>query len=105
MKKIKWIKKKYNEWMLNRLVKYSGLWLAPEPGVWGLMDRGQEDEILADLYEDDRFVLLLKKYAEQANKAVLISLNQVELGKFLALNGLILKSRRAFKNKNESKSK
>lgn len=93
-----WIKRKYNRWLLNRLIKYTGVDIKPEPGIWGLTDKKEEDEVLARIYEDTVFISLLKKYAESANKSVLVSMSQVELGKFLALNGLILRSKRAFKN-------
>lgn len=81
------------------MIKYSGVWLTPEPNVWGKVDPKEEERILADLYADDRFVMLFKKYAERANKGVLTSLNQVELGKFLAFNGLLAKAKRAWNDK------
>ena len=94
-----WVKNKYNKFLLEKLIKYSGVWLEPEPDVWGRISPKEEDQILIDLYSDDRFILLFKKYAERANKGVLSSLNQIELGKFLAFNGLILKAKRAWNDK------
>lgn len=69
------------------------------------MKAKEEDEILIQIYDNDQIVMLLKKYAEQANKGVLGSLSQIELGKFLAFNGVLLKARRAFKNKDAPTNK
>jgi len=77
--------------------------LEPEPNVWGRFSTAEENAVLAKIYEDDDFIALLKKYAEVANKSVLGSLSQVELGKFLALNGVILRSRRAFQEQSKQK--
>lgn len=102
---MKWIQRKYNTWLLDKLVKYSGVWLSPEPGTWGLLKQKEEEDILVQIYENDQIVMLLKKYAEQANKGVLSNLNQVDLGKFLAFNGLLLKCRRAWLNQDKSVKK
>jgi len=91
------LKRKYNTWLLKRLIKYTGVDIRPEPGIWGLVNQKEEEEVLAEIYKNTQFISLLKKYAETANKCVLVSLNQIELGKFLALNGLILRSKRAYK--------
>ena len=92
-----YLRRKYNAWLITRLLKLTGVDLKPEPGIWGVTDQQEEEDVLAEIYKNTPFISLLKKYAETANKSVLVSLNQVELGKFLALNGLILRSRRAFK--------
>jgi len=96
-----WIKRKYNAWLLKRLIRYTGVDIKPEPGIWGLVDKKEEEEVLAEIYNNTSFISLLKKYAETANKSVLVSMSPIELGKFLALNGLILRAKRAFKKQNE----
>ena len=73
--------------------------MRPEPGVCGRMTAKEESDVLTRIYEDDEMVALLKKYAEVANKSVLVTLSHIELGKFLALNGIILKAKRAFMSK------
>ena len=95
---MKYLRKKYNAWLFNQLIRYVGIDLKPEPGIWGTLDQREEQETLARIYQDDLFIALLKKYAERANKSVLTSLSQLELGKFLAYNAIILKAKKAFKD-------
>lgn len=91
--------------MLNRLIKYTGVDTEPAPGVWGLYDKVEAGDTLSGIYENTKYINLLKKYAEVANKSVLVSLSQVELGKFLALNGLILKAKKAHRDRAERDKK
>lgn len=95
---VNWVIKKYNNWLLRQLYKYAGVWLEPEPGIWGIPEKEREKSTLSTMYENDEIIWLLKKYAEQANKGVLSNLNQVDLGRFLAFNGLILRAKRAYKD-------
>lgn len=100
------IKQKWNKWLLNRLVTFTGLDLRPEPGIWGVLTQKEEDDVLAELYKNTLFISLLKKYAEGNVKNILATSRLdmdygKELGRFLAFNGLILKSRRAFQNKSK----
>ncbi len=99
---INWIKIKWNTYLLNKLVNYTGMDLRPEPGVWGIIPKEQEDSVLARIYGDKEIVALLKIYAEIANKALIAAPDLAKAeqfrGHFLSLNGLILKAKRAFKN-------
>ena len=100
-----WIKKKYNQWMLDYLVDYTGVRLDPDPGVWGLVSKEQEADTLKRIWDDELLIILIKKYAEQANKSTLAGLSQIELGKFLFANGLLLKAKRAFNDANKPTNK
>ena len=105
-----WLKKKYNRWLLNWLIRYTGIRLEPEPGIWGLLTAKEEDDVLAGIYGNDAFIALLKKYAETRVKTILSTARLdadywKNLGEFLAFNGIIMKSKRAFKNKNERTNK
>lgn len=82
-------------------MRYTGVSLEPSPGTWGRFSTAEENAVLVRVYEDDDFIALLKKYAEVANKSVLGSLNPIELGKFLALNGVILRAKRAFQERSK----
>lgn len=95
----------YHNWLFKRLLKYSGVWLEPDPGVWGILEKDREQRTLITLYENDEIIWLFKKYAERANKGVLSNLNTVDLGKFLAFNGLIVKAKLAYKDASKGNTK
>lgn len=98
---INFFKKKYNKWLFKKLLEFSGVDVKPDPGVWGLVEAQEEQRVLADLYKNELFISLLKKYAETANKSILGETRidfefGKQIGKFLAFNGLILKAKKAF---------
>ena len=86
----------------------SGVNLSPDPGIWGVLDQKEEEQVLAYLYEDKDFIALMKKYAEGANKALIARVNTDQeywkyRGQFFCYNSMIVKSRRAWiKTKKQS---
>jgi len=94
---------------MEQLLLETGVDLSPEEGVWGILDKSEEDIVLASIYKNKLFVSLLRKYAEGANKAMInrASMDQEYWkfrGQFFCYNSILLKARRAFiklQDKNE----
>lgn len=97
-------------WILDKLLEESGVDLSPEPNVWGVLSQAEEDNVLAQLWENKLWVALKRKYAEGANKAVLARTTSDKefwqfKAKFMVHNSELLKARRAaLKLKNEKPS-
>lgn len=86
------------------MLKEAGIDLSPEPDVWGILSQTEEENVLARMYQDKMFVALLRKYAEGANKAMILAVkNQKEKqalrlnAQFFCYNSMIIKARRAFR--------
>ena len=94
------LRSQLKQWAISQLLLETGVRIDPEPGVWGILEKNEEDIVLARLYNDKLFIALLRKYAEGANKALLarVSMDQEYWklrGQFFCYNSMILKSRRA----------
>ena len=90
------------EWSLNNLLLQTGIDVSPEPGVFGILSKGEEENVLARLYNDKEFIALLRKYAEGANKAMIMAVKNERdkqalrfNAQFFCYNSIILKARRA----------
>lgn len=88
------------QWAITQLLLETGVHLDPEPDVWGILAKDEEEIVLSRLYEDKLFIALLKKYAEGSNKALIarVSMDQEYWkfrGQFFCYNSLILKAKRA----------
>lgn len=113
MKILLFLKNKFQYWVLNQLLQFNSVDISPEPNVYGVMDKIEEEEILARIYEDKELIALFRKYAEGANKAMVVAVRNKLFNDALRFNGqfycysnLIIKSRKAYsrlKKKNESK--
>lgn len=93
---------KLREWTLEQLLLETGVRLDPEPDIWGILDKGEEDTVLARLYADKLWLALMRKYAETANrkmvtKALMDQQYWKWRGEFFCYTQQILKARRAFK--------
>ena len=92
---------------MEQLLLETGVRLDPDPDVWGILPKGEEEIVLARLYEDKLWCSLMRKYAEGANKAMInrCSMDQEYWkfrGQFFCYNNMLLKARRAsLKLKNE----
>ena len=93
---------KLRTWTVNQLLKETGVDLSPEPDVWGVLSQAEEDNVLARLWNDKEWLALMKKYAEGANKALIVAVRNKDIdlamryvGQFFSYNSMILKSRRA----------
>ena len=81
----------------------TGIDLSPEPNVWGILSKTEEENVLARMYADKLFLALLRKYAEGANKAMIMAVKSQQdkqalrfNAQFFCYNSMILKARRAF---------
>jgi len=94
------IKQKVRLWVLNELLRETGVDVTPEPNVWGVLDQAEEENVLARLWGDKEWIALLRKYAEGANKA-LLARTQADKefwqyqAKFMCWNSMLLRARRA----------
>lgn len=87
---------------LDQLLLWSGVDVSPEPNVWGALEKAEEDNILSRIYEDKDLMVLFKKYAEGANKAMIVAVRSKQYddaqryaGQFYCYNSLLLRARRA----------
>lgn len=88
--------------MLDQMLKESGVDLSPEPDVFGILSKAEEENVLSRLWNDKMFIALLRKYAEGANKAMIMAVKNQNHeqalrfnGQFFCYNSMIIKSRRA----------
>lgn len=102
LKQLNNLKEWWNEKAIDRLLKQSGVDVSPEPDLWGILSKSDEDIVLARLWEDKLWIALLRKYAEGANKAMIQEVKNKNYdealrlnGQFFCYNSLIIKSRRA----------
>lgn len=86
--------------------------MSPQPDIWGILSQTEEEAVLARIYEDKLFLALLRKYAEGANKAMVIAVkNQNEKqalrlnAQFFCYSSMIIKARRAFRKFEQSRTK
>ena len=101
-------KSKLKQCAIQQLLLETGVDLSPEIDVWGILDKTEEENVLARMYNDKMFIALLRKYAEGANKALIARPNTDQeywklRGQFFCYNSILLKARRAFirlQNKN-----
>ena len=61
----------WNTKSIDRLLKDAGVDVSPEESTWGILNKAEEDIVLARLYGDKLWVALMRKYAEGANKAMI----------------------------------
>lgn len=93
---------RFQEWSLNNLLLQTGIDLSPEEGVFGILSKGEEENVLARLYNDKEWVALMRKYAEGANHAMTTAVRTERQTQALRFNAqfytyssIILKARRA----------
>lgn len=105
-------KAQYKVLAMERLLEDTGVRLDPEPDLWGILNKTEEENVLARLYKDESFKALLKKYAEGANKAMIMAVKNEHQSQALRLNAqffcynsMLLKSRRAYLKVNDKSRK
>ena len=98
----KWAKFSFKEYALRTLLKETGIDVSPEPGVFGILSKQEEEMVLARLYKDPSFIPLLRKYAEGANEAMIRAVKFEQHSQALRFNAqfftyssMILKAKRA----------
>ena len=92
---------KLRVWVLEQLLKESGVDVSPEPNVWGVLDQAEEDNVLSRLWLDKEWIALMRKYAEGSNKALLARTTADKefwqyQSRFMTYNSLIVRSKRAY---------
>lgn len=87
---------------MNQLLLQTGIDASPEPGVFGVLSKGEEENVLARLWNDKDFIALLRKYAEGSNKAMIMAVKNLQHehalrfnAQFFCYNSILLKMRRA----------
>ena len=99
-KKLNKIKDWLHEKSIDRLLKEAGVDLSPEPGVWAILSPGEEEMVLAQLWENKLWVALMRKYAEKENRN-LISKSETDKefwyfkAKFVCYSSLLVRAKRA----------
>ena len=87
---------------IDRLLKEAGVDLSPEPDIWGILPKFEEDLVLAQLWSNKLWISLMRKYAEGANKAMIQAVKAKNYdealrlnGQFFCYNSMLIKARRA----------
>lgn len=101
------LKQKLKAWVLDQMLKESGIDMSPDP-VWGVLNKAEEDIVLARLYDDKMFLSLMRKYAEIANRKMITKdlMNEPywkHRGEFFVYNSILIKSKRAKDRLNENR--
>lgn len=98
----KWLKFRFKEYALNTLLRETAIDISPEPGVFGILNKQEEEMILARLWKDPLFVPLLRKYAEGSNVAMVQAVKYEKHSQALRFNAqfftyssLIVKAKKA----------
>ena|SRR3990167_4094952 len=102
----------WNTKSIDRLLKDAGVDVSPEESTWGILNKAEEDIVLARLYGDKLWVALMRKYAEGANKAMINDIKRQDWheasrhnGQFFSYNNQLVKSKRAYKKQKDDANK